>query len=116
MKRWCSLLVFTSLALTACMTPATDDEELAADEQALTSPTTLAGSCGTWSSWSWDGQSATCGVRLSCGTYCDQNGVCEVNPASNKLESSYRVCFDQYGNYTHTEYQYRSGGFIACGC
>lgn len=124
MKQWCSLLVSTSVALTACMTPMTDEEGdedgLAVDEQALTSKTpsetTLTGSCGSWSSWSWDGQSTSCGVRLACGTYCDEYGNCDVNPASHRREYSYRVCFDQYGNYLNTEYQYRNGGFVACGC
>jgi hypothetical protein len=101
------------------MTPTTEEEmgdELAANEQALTEEAALTGSCGTWSSWSWDGQSATCGVRLACGTYCDPNGICDVNPASFQREYSYRVCFDQFGNYLNTEYQYRNGRFIACGC
>ncbi|WP_277991507.1 hypothetical protein [Corallococcus macrosporus] len=30
-------------------------------------------------------------------------------------QSSYRVCFDAAGNYTHTEYQYQSVNG-ACGC
>jgi hypothetical protein len=135
MKQWCFLLICASVALTACMTDETDEDGdesgLAVDEQALTSMTgktdgtsgnsdgvvsTLTGSCGTWSSWSWDGYSIECGVRLACGTYCDEYGNCEVNPASYRQEYSYRVCFDQNGNYLNTEYQYRKGSLIGCGC
>src|SRR5262245_15045235 len=99
-------LVCTSLALTACVGPATEEEAAAMEEEAaaveveaLTSQTPSVGSCANWSSWYWDGYSVTCGVRLSCGTYCDDFGNCDVNPASYKQEYSYRVCFDQYGNY-----------------
>jgi hypothetical protein len=111
-------VVCTSLALTACVGDLTEEEEATAvKSEALASQTSVVGSCTNWSGWSWDGSSTTCGgVRLSCGTYCDEFGNCDVNPSSIKQEYSYRVCFDQNGNYTHTEYQYQNGGFLHCGC
>ncbi len=108
-------VVCTSLALTACVGPMTE-EETAVEDEALASQTAAVGSCAGWSAWGWDGYSTTCGVRLSCGTYCDEFGNCGVNPASYEQEYSYRVCFDQYGNYAYTEYQYRSGSYLSCGC
>ena len=109
-------LVCAGLALTACGGPMTEEEATALESEALASQKAELGSCTNWSEWYWDGSSTTCGVRLSCGTYCD-GYTCEVNPAAFKLMSSYRVCFDQNGNYTHTEYQApRQGGFLSCGC
>ncbi len=106
-----------SLALIACADPTTDDhEETAAADEALASQAAALGSCANWSGWEWDGTSFTCGPRLSCGTYCDEFNNCDVNPARYKQEYSYRVCFDQNGNYTHTEYQYRKGNYLSCGC
>ena len=109
-------VVCTSLALTACGGPMTQEEAAAAEAEALVSQEAELGSCANWSGWYWDGYSISCGVRLSCGTSCDEYGQCEVNPAAYKQEYSYRTCFDQYGNYTHTEYQYRRGSFSYCGC
>jgi hypothetical protein len=116
-------VVWTSLALTAClsdmsdMSDMTEEEATAVASEELVSQTSTVGSCANWSGWAWDGTSATCnGVRLSCGTFCDEFGNCGVNPATTKQEYSYRVCFDQNGNYTHTEYQYRDGAFLHCGC
>jgi hypothetical protein len=121
MKLWSCLLstvavICTSLALTACVDPMPEEEAAAVEGETLTSQTAALSSCANWSGWYWDGHSASCGVRLSCGTDCDEYGNCYVNPASYKQEYSYRVCFDQYGNYTHTEYQYRNGAFLSCGC
>jgi hypothetical protein len=119
-------VVCTSLALTACGGPMTEEEAAAleaeasraeaVEPEALASQEAEVGACTTWSAYSWDGSSIACGVRFSCGTYCDEYGNCEVNPAAYRQESSYRVCFDEYGNYTHTEYQYRRGAFLYCGC
>lgn len=115
-------VVCTSLALTACVGPMTEEETVveqeaaAAEGEALAPQTAAVGSCAGWSAWGWDGYSTTCGVRLACGTYCDENGNCYVNPASYEQDYSYRVCFDQSGNYAYTEYQYRSGTFLSCGC
>lgn len=109
-------VVCTSLALTACGGPMTEEEAAAVEAEALVSQEAEVGSCAGWSEWLWDGSSTTCYPRLSCGTYCDEFGNCDVNLAAYAQQYSYRVCFDQYGNYTHTEYQYRTGGFLSCGC
>lgn len=109
-------LMCTSLALTACGGTMTEEEAAAVEAEALSSQQAELSSCGTWSAWYWDGSSITCGVRLACGTNCDEYGYCEVNPAAYKQEYSYRTCFDQYGNYTHTEYQYKRGAYLYCGC
>jgi hypothetical protein len=110
-------VVCTSLALTACADPMTEEETAAVEDEALASQAAALGSCANWSGWDWNGHSFTCFPgRLSCGTYCDEYNNCDVNPATYRLEQSYRVCFDQYGNYTHTEYQYRRGSYVSCGC
>lgn len=111
------VVVCSSLALSACLDPVTEDEATSTAESELEAASLAAlGSCAGWSQWIWDGSSTTCGIRFACGTNCDEVGNCEVNPASYKQEYSYRVCFDQNGNYSHTEYQYRQGGFLLCGC
>ena len=115
-------MVCTSLALTACVGPMTEEETAVEQEatavegEALASQTAAAGSCAGWSAWDWDGSSTICGVRFTCGTYCDEFGNCGVNPASYEQEYSYRVCFDQNGNYSYTEYQYQLGPYLSCGC
>ena len=115
-------VVYTSLALTACVSPMTEEETAAEQEvssvkgEALAPQTAAGGSCANWSGWDWDGYSTTCNVRLACGTYCDEFGNCDVNPATYEQQYSYRVCFDQFGNYAYTEYQYRQGPYLSCGC
>jgi hypothetical protein len=120
MKRWsreaiAAVAISASAALAACVEPVELDDG-AAGEEALSSHSSALGACTGWSSWYWDGSSTTCGVRLACGTYCDEFGNCDVNPATFGQESSYRVCFDAAGNYTHTEYQSRRGSALYCGC
>lgn len=118
-------VVCTSLALTACGGPMTEEEAAAVEAEAAqvsVEPEALATqeaetyACTNWSAYAWDGSSITCAIVLRCGTVCDEYGNCEVNPAAFQELSSYRVCFDQYGNYTHTEYQYKQGSFLYCGC
>lgn len=108
--------VCTSLALTACGGPMTEQEAAAEEAEALATQEAEAGSCANWSGWSWDGTSVTCAPRLSCGTYCDEFGHCDANPATVTREHRYRVCFDQWGNYTHTEYEYWGSDVLHCGC
>lgn len=121
-----SIVVVASCAmLTGCVAMteeeavALEDEGVALDEQALVTSTTevdLCGSsCGTWSGWCWDG-AISCSPRLACGTNCGDYGECTVNPGSYRQEYRYRTCLDQYGNYSHTEYQYQQGSFLQCGC
>jgi hypothetical protein len=118
--------VCTSLALTACGGPMTEQEAAAVEaeaaqavpveNEALASQEAEVGSCANWSGWYWDGSSITCGRVLRCGTYCDEYGNCDVNPAAFQQLYRYRACFDQWGNYTHTEYQYTQGSYLYCGC
>jgi hypothetical protein len=120
MKMWSrgvcvALAISASVALAGCVEPIALEEGLPGEE-ALSAQSSALGACTGWSGWYWDGSSTTCDVRLACGTYCDDSGVCDVNPATYKQEYSYRVCFDASGGYTHTEYQYRRGAALYCGC
>ncbi|WP_375760171.1 hypothetical protein [Corallococcus exercitus] len=131
----------TGLALTACggaMTP----EEAAAEEAALTTSEAALGSCANWSTWTNTGVT-TCAPRSTCGSYwrceplrnagdapsvaggpeyrpplCPEGEVAVqyYNPGKFNQQSSYRVCFDAAGNYTHTEYQYQSVFSVCGGC
>ncbi|CAM3189445.1 hypothetical protein G4177_33665 [Corallococcus sp. ZKHCc1 1396] len=136
-------LVCTSLALTACGGAMTPEEAAAEEAMALASVEAELGSCGTWSGWSNTGASS-CAPQSSCGFYwvCepwakggdpeslvggggseDAAPVCPVgetarrynNPGRFNQQSSYRVCFNAAGTYTHTEYQYQSV-FNTCSC
>jgi hypothetical protein len=110
-------VVCTSLALTACGGPMTEEEAAAVEAEALVSQEAEVGACTNWSSYYWDGSSINCdGVRLGCGTWCDEYGNCGVNPATFQTLTSYRTCYDQWGNYTHTEYRYTTGSYLHCGC
>ncbi|RKH37945.1 hypothetical protein D7V93_41575 [Corallococcus llansteffanensis] len=121
------------------MTP----EEAAAEEAAaLATVEAELGSCGTWSSWTNTG-ATTCDSMTTCGYYwaCEASAkgddagsvagggsenlipVCppgespvrRYNLGKSLQQSSYRVCFNEAGTYTHTEYQYQ---YVAgtCGC
>ncbi len=93
----------------------TEEEAAAVEAETLASQEAEVGSCGTWSAWEPSG-GEVCRPRISCGSYCDEYG-CVANGGAYQQLQSYRVCFDQYGNYTHTEYQYKSGTtFLYCGC
>ncbi|GMT95921.1 hypothetical protein KH5H1_00400 [Corallococcus caeni] len=135
--------VCTGLALTACGGPMTP-EEAAVEDAALATSESALGSCGTWSEWSNTG-SQYCMDNRSCGSYLYCEGdelagntrsiaggggpenappLCEDGtppywrgkPGLSNLQSSYRVCFDAAGNYTHTEYQYQYAFGGTCGC
>lgn len=117
-----------SLALAACVGSVEDeaavlgDEDIALEEQAAAQPTVekdyCGGSCGV-SCGSWSGWCATsaivCSPRLACGTNCGDYGECSVNLGSYIQESRQRDC-TQNGVYVRTEYEYRQGPFLACGC
>ncbi|MBN9684325.1 hypothetical protein JYJ93_17935 [Corallococcus sp. NCSPR001] len=135
--------VCTGLALTACGGPMTA-EEAAAEEASLATAEAALGSCATWSEWSNTGEqictdNRTCGYYWYCegdpmavntrslaggggpetlpppcddGSYPYQRG----KPGLSNLQSSYRVCFDASGTYTHTEYQYQYAFSGTCGC
>ncbi len=109
-----TVLGCTSLVLTACGGSMTEHEASTVEAEALASQGAELSSCDNWSGWYLDG-SLICDVRLACGTVCTDY-ECAVNPASFKKEISHRVCHDQYGNYTHTEFQERKAGFVSCGC
>ncbi|HZI15036.1 MAG TPA: hypothetical protein VE153_31990 [Myxococcus sp.] len=127
--RWVAV-VCTSLSLTACGGDMTAGEPpvVEAEAEALASQEAAVSSCGTWSAWYPTGNTQ-CRPRASCGIY----GYCVPSDSFPQDEScppgqariydthstqeewaSYRVCFDQYGNYSHTEYQYRYY-FMYCG-
>ncbi|WP_375771485.1 hypothetical protein NR798_11450 [Archangium gephyra] len=131
-------LMTTGLALTACGGAMTEEEAAALEAESMNTSAAELGSCAGWSEWSATGGSycgshSTCGYTWSCdylrngGTtamdvnqqiyYCDDGSPAYkvYNPATFSEQSSYRVCFDQYGNYTHTEYQYQYAK-SACGC
>jgi hypothetical protein len=136
------VLMSTSLALTACGGAMTEEEAAALEAEALATSSADLGSCAGWSQWYNTGATScgthsTCGYTWSCdyyvrggesglaaggGTeeqayYCDDGSPAYriYNPATFSQQESYRVCFDQYGNYTHTEYQYTSVK-SSCGC
>ncbi|RKH59230.1 hypothetical protein D7W81_27650 [Corallococcus aberystwythensis] len=131
----------TGLALTACGGALTPEEAAAEETAALATSEAALASCGTWSSWTNTG-ATSCEPRSTCGSEwrCEPNlkggdaqsltggpeGLIPVCPPGESAvrydkngrfnqQSSYRVCFDAAGNYTHTEYQYQSV-FSACGC
>jgi hypothetical protein len=136
-------LVSTGLALTACGGAMTEQEAAAAEAEALATSEAELGACTNWSA-EWVGTgNAYCDESFSCGYYwsCDPwmrgggetalaGGPAEENiiycpdgydpvrhgkDATFSEQYSYRVCFDEAGNYTHTEYQYRYTR-TACGC
>jgi hypothetical protein len=135
-----AMMVGASLAMAACGGPMTPEEAATLENDAVAQSESELGSCNGWSEWIPTGNQ-TCEYR-GCGSYltCDpeyikgQDGAAKVNDGENMLYCpdggpawrvynpgtfnetySYRVCFDQYGNYTHTEYQY-SSALAACGC
>ncbi|MFP2908332.1 hypothetical protein ACLESD_25425 [Pyxidicoccus sp. 3LFB2] len=134
-------MVSATLALTACGGEELAGEELASvDTETLASSEAELGSCANWSEWSNTGQAycdyRSCGFRWECGYVRNPNGdtsaraeqdeniiYCEdgtvamrvYNPGTFSEQSSYRVCFNEAGTYTHTEYQYRSV-LATCGC
>ncbi len=137
------VLMSTGLALTACGGAMTEEEAAAMEAEAMTTSEADLGSCATWSEWSYAGPGycgthSTCGFTWSCdymargggsgptamggnveqqALYCDDGSLAYkiFNPANYDQQSSYRVCFDAGGNYTHTEYQYRYAK-STCGC
>ncbi|QSQ28575.1 hypothetical protein JY651_47850 [Pyxidicoccus parkwayensis] len=129
-----------SLAMAACGGEMTPEEAANLENEALAQSESELGSCNNWSEFTPTG-SQFCDYR-GCGSYltCDPEyvknpdaaakGTGEENiyycpdgsppwrvyrPGTFAETSSYRVCFDQYGNYTHTEYQY-SSTLVTCGC
>ncbi|MCY1041286.1 hypothetical protein OV208_08145 [Corallococcus sp. bb12-1] len=136
-------LVCTSLALTACGGAMTPEEAAAEEALALATSEAELGSCGTWSGWTNTGASS-CGATTSCGFYwvCEPfakegdpeslvggGGIegaapsCPIGETARRYnylgrfnqQSSYRVCFNEAGTYTHTEYQYQNI-FNTCSC
>jgi hypothetical protein len=132
-----SALVGASLALTACGGAMTEQEAMEAE--ALAQSEAALSACTNWSEWSTVGTSCEargCGFDWVCGGWADGSKdaadgetpeglipYCEdgstpirVNRLSTyNLRQSYRVCFDAYGNYTHTEYM-TDTAFGTCGC
>jgi hypothetical protein len=138
-------VVCTGLALSACGGAMTEQEAAAPETEALATSEAELGSCANWSTeWyntgnSWCDQSTACGYYWDCepvwarggdeaslagGGQEDENiiycpdgyePVRRGKDATFAEQYSYRVCFDEAGNYTHTEYQYR-GARTACGC
>jgi hypothetical protein len=136
------VLMSTGLALTACGGTMTEEEVAAMEAEALDTASADLGSCAGWSEWYGTGSTycgihSACGFTWSCDSYArggesgpsamgnveEQIYYCGdgtpaykiINPATFSMQESYRVCFDQYGNYTHTEYQYQSA-MSTCGC
>ncbi|QSQ22510.1 hypothetical protein JY651_46620 [Pyxidicoccus parkwayensis] len=129
-----------SLAMAACGGEMTPEEAALAENEALTQSESELGSCNNWSEYNPTGNTfcdyRSCGYTWTCDDwyakgsnaaaketpdenilYCE-NGMPAYrvpNPGTFAETYSYRVCFDQYGNYTHTEYQY-SSSLMACGC
>lgn len=136
------VLMSTSLALTACGGAMTEEEAAALEAEALSTSSAELGSCAGWSEW-YNTASSYCGTHTSCGYtwscdylaregsdglaavgggeqqlyYCDDGSVGYkiYNPATKTQQESYRACFDQYGGYTHTEYQHQYA-MTSCGC
>lgn len=129
-----------SLALAACGGEMTPDEAAAAESEALAQSEAELGSCANWSEYIPTGNqycaNRGCGYTWECGfakspdeaakgtetpdqniIYCDDGStpVRVANPGTYAETYSYRVCFDEAGNYTHTEYQY-SSSLVTCGC
>ncbi|MGE6759600.1 hypothetical protein ACQKGO_16380 [Corallococcus interemptor] len=140
MKPGIALLLCTGLALTACGGAMTPEEAAAEEAAALATSEAALGSCANWSTWTNTGVTS-CAPRSTCGTYwvCERRlkgdepesvaggpessaPVCRAGevavpytrPGLYNQQSSYRVCFDAAGNYTHTEYQYQTV-FSVCG-
>ncbi|MDC0710280.1 hypothetical protein POL68_17525 [Stigmatella sp. ncwal1] len=137
------VLMSTGLALTACGGATTEEESAAMEAETLTTSEADLSSCAGWSEWYFSGPGycgthSTCGFTWSCdyllhggegeskatsgdmeklAYYCEDGSLAYkiYNPATFDTQESYRTCFDQYGNYTHTEYQYRYAK-SACGC
>ena len=136
-------LVCTSLALTACGAAMTPEEAAAGEAAALATVESELGSCGTWSGWTNVGV-ADCQTSTSCGFYyrCErylkagdpesapdeggpenrppacppgETAVRYYNDGLYNKQSSYRVCFNDAGTYTHTEYQYQNV-LNSCSC
>ncbi|CAM3190246.1 hypothetical protein G4177_33715 [Corallococcus sp. ZKHCc1 1396] len=136
-------LVGTSLALTACGGVMTPEEAAAEEAAALATVEAELGSCGTWSSWTNTG-TTSCAPSTMCDFYwvCErllkeddaesilgeggsvnrppvcpsgQTAVRRYESGRSNQQSSYRVCFNDAGTYTHTEYQYQTV-FSTCGC
>ncbi|RKG82458.1 hypothetical protein [Corallococcus terminator] len=136
-------LVCTGLALTACGGAMTPEEAAAEEALALATSEAELGSCGTWSGWTNTGVTS-CAPKNTCGGYwvcepfvrggdpesliggggsensapsCREGEVAVryYNLGTSNQQSSYRVCFNAAGTYTHTEYQYQAV-FSACGC
>ncbi|WP_338278651.1 tetratricopeptide repeat protein [Corallococcus caeni] len=138
MKAGVSLLravagVCMGLALTACGGPMTPEEAVAEEAMLATTEAAL-GSCANWSEWTNTGATYCdsrpgCGYEWRCEPWLkggDAQSLIPVcpdgetpvrydKPGTFIEQSSYRVCFDEAGNYTHTEYQYQSVAG-ACGC
>ncbi len=137
-------VVCTSLALTACGGAMTEEEAAAVEAEALASQEAEVGACTNWTTeWyntgtPWCEGSTACGSYWECEPYARKDNTESAlagNPEDENIiycpdgytpvrygrdatftqQYSYRVCFDEAGNYTHTEYQYRNAR-TACGC
>jgi len=134
-------VVCTGLALTACGGAMTEQE--AASSEVLATSEAELGWCGTWTTEWYNSGNSYCDESLSCGYYgdCvpyarqgDESALAGGQEDENVIycpegyepirrgkdatfaeQYSYRVCWNEYGQYTHTEYQYRSTR-TACGC
>ncbi|MBZ4333653.1 hypothetical protein [Corallococcus sp. AS-1-12] len=137
MKSGMALLLCTGLALKACGGAMTPEESaaLATSEAALSS-------CGEWVGWSDTGLER-CMASSICGTtwVCEPRLTADAAPSLDegpqqrppvcpsgqvavpytnlgmmRYQFQYRACYDDAGNYTHTEYQYRNYASSCISC
>ncbi len=138
-------LVCTGLALTACGGALTEEEAAAMEAEALASQEAEVGSCANWSTewtnsgYTYCGESTLCGYYWVCEPWARKGDstpsaraggdgesavpVCPDgyepvrygNPATMAQQYIYRVCWNEDGSYSHTEYQYRYTRSY-CGC